>query len=187
MSLGLNATEFVYTAAMYIELAKLPKTSETLLSLIEETARGSVPGRLIGGGTAALGRLYPDREDIQRRVTRPANTKDSERRMSLHKLCPELGDIGDLELLYRQIFIMENLGLCIFSSFALINRPEAMELMARLYSCRTGETVTPVQLLEYAGECLAAEADMAKDSAAASVRRSIPEFVKVLYRYFGEE
>lgn len=61
MSLGLNATEFVYTAAMYIELAKLPKTSETLLSLIEETARGSVPGRLIGGGTAALGRLYPDR------------------------------------------------------------------------------------------------------------------------------
>ena len=45
----------------------------------------------------------------------------------------------------------------------------------------------PVQLLEYAGECLAAEADMAKDSAAASVRRSIPEFVKVLYRYFGEE
>lgn len=187
MSLGLNATEFVYTAAMYIELAKLPKTSETLLSLIEETARGSVPGRLIGGGTAALGRLYPDREDIQRRVTRPANTKDSERRMSLHKLCPELGDIGDLELLYRQIFIMENLGLCIFSSFALINRPEGMELMARLYSCRTGETVTPVQLLEYAGECLAAEADMAKDSAAASVRRSIPEFVKVLYRYFGEE
>ena len=187
MSLGLNATEFVYTAAMYIELAKLPKTSETLLSLIEETARGSVPGRLIGGGTAALGRLYPDREDIQRRVTRPANTKDSERRMSLHKLCPELGDISDLELLYRQIFIMENLGLCIFSSFALINRPEAMELMARLYSCRTGETVTPVQLLEYAGECLAAEADMAKDSAAASVRRSIPEFVKVLYRYFGEE
>ena len=60
-------------------------------------------------------------------------------------------------------------------------------LMARLYSCRTGETVTQVQLLEYAGECLAAEADMAKDSAAASVRRSIPEFVKVLYRYFGEE
>lgn len=120
-------------------------------------------------------------------MTRPANTKDSERRMSLHKLCPELGDIGDLELLYRQIFIMENLGLCIFSSFALINRPEAMELMARLYSCRTGENVTPVQLLEYAGECLAAEADMAKDSAAASVRRSIPEFVKVLYRYFGEE
>ena len=34
---------------------------------------------------------------------------------------------------------------------------------------------------------VAAEADMAKDSAAASVRRSIPEFVKVLYRYFGEE
>lgn len=44
MSLGLNATEFVYTAAMYIELAKLPKTSETLLSLIEEPEGASVRG-----------------------------------------------------------------------------------------------------------------------------------------------
>lgn len=187
MSLGLNSTEFVYTAAMYMELAGLPRTAETLLSLMEETAEGSVLGRLIGGGTAALGRLYGDREDIRRRVTRPANANDSERRLSLYKLCPELGDIGDLEMLYRQIFILENLGLCIFSSFALINRPEAMELMARLCACRTGEAATPQGLLSYAGECLAAEESMAREGAAASVRRSIPEFVKVLYSYFGEE
>lgn len=187
MALGLNTTEFVCTASMYMELAGVKPTPETLTSLMEEIAAGSITGRLIGGGTAALGRMYPDDAGIQKRVTMPANTGDSKRRLSLHRFYPELGDMTDLELLYRQIFIMENLGLCIFSSFALINRPEAMELMAGIYGCRTGKEVTPAELLRYAGECLAEEERMARSGAAVSVRRSIPEFVKVLYRYFGKE
>lgn len=187
MALGLNATEFVCTAAMYMNIAELPHSPDGLLGLMEEIAAGTVTGRLIGGGTAAIGRLYPDDEQIQRQITRPANTDDSKQRLSLRRLYPELGDIGDLELLYRQIFIMENLGLCIFSSFALINRGEALELMADICSHRTGEPITPAGLMRYAGSCLDAEESMAREGTAAGVRRSIPEFVKVLYRYFGEE
>ena len=94
--------------------------------------------------------------------------------------------MDDLNMLYRQIFLMENLGICIFSSFALLNKKETLELLAKLYTYKTGYNTTASDLLCYAGECLEAEEALHRDAMIAGAQRSIPEFVKVLYRYFGE-
>lgn len=186
MALGLNTTEFVYTAAMYMELNGKTPSSERLMELIGELERGSITGRLLGGGTMAIGSLYRDNASIQRRITKPANTNDSAHRLDLGKLYPELSEIGDLDMLYRQIFLLENMGICIFSAFALINRKDALETIASLYGNVTGNAVSVVQLLNYAGECLDNELQMVRSNSAAGVKQNIPEFVKVLYRYFGE-
>ena len=89
-------------------------------------------------------------------------------------------------MLYRQIYLLENMGICIFSAFALINRKEALETIASLYGNVTGNAVSVVQLLNYAVECLDNELQMVRSNSASGVKQSIPEFVKVLYRYFGE-
>ena len=186
MTLGLNTTEFVYTAAMYMELNGETPSSERLMELIGEIERGSITGRLLGSGTVAIGSLYRDNASLQRRITKPANTNDSAHRLDLGKLYPELSEIDDLDMLYRQIFLLENMGICIFSAFALINRKEALETIASLYGNVTGNAVSVVQLLNYAGECLDNELQMVRSNSAACVKQNIPEFVKVLYRYFGE-
>ena len=186
MALGLNTTEFVYTAAMYMELNGETPSSERLMELIGEIERGSITGRLLGSGTMAIGSLYRDNASLQRRITRPANTNDSAHRLELGKLYPELYEIDDLDMLYRQIFLLENMGICIFSAFALINRKEALETIASLYGNVIGNAVSVVQLLNYAGECLDNELQMVRSNSAACVKQNIPEFVKVLYRYFGE-
>ena len=76
--------------------------------------------------------------------------------------------------------------ICIFSAFALINRKAALENIASLYGNVTGSAVSVVQLLNYAGECLDNELQMVRSISASGVKQNIPEFVKVLYRYFGE-
>ena len=62
-----------------------------------------------------------------------------------------------MELLYRQVFVLENLGFCIFSSFALLNNREVLELLAQMASDKFGVRVTAQELLSYAGDCIEQE------------------------------
>lgn len=187
MELGFNTTEFVCGAAMYLRLQNMTPTAEGLLALLEEVAAGTMIGRLLGNGTAGIGKLYLDDAAAQSAMTRPATQKAQEYQLQLARLYPELEELDDLEILYRQIFLMENLGLCIFSSFALLNKEEPLALLAQLYTHKTGVPASPAALLTYAGECLAEEEALRQESTQIGTRRNIPEFVKVLYRYFSEE
>jgi aldehyde:ferredoxin oxidoreductase len=90
-----------------------------------------------------------------------------------------------MDLLYWEIFILENLGFCVFTSFALLNNEEALRLMARLYEARTGVATTSARLLEYAAECIGRELAFQREIALVGVGKSVPEFTKVLYRYFS--
>lgn len=188
-SIGLNTTEFVYTAGMYFEASgrRMKNGDEIraeLLTLMDEVERGTVLGRLIGGGTQAVSGFYRDRQDLREKVTRPSVTKESQFQVKLHHFFPELADVSDMELLYRQVFLLENLGICIFSSFALLNDQEALTLLAAMVSDRLGREVTLLQMLEYAGECIERETEYQRRSLSESVQKSIPEFIKVLYQYF---
>ena len=187
LALGLNATEFVYAASMYLDAAGQEPAPERLEELLEEVAAGTVTGRILGGGTAEIARLYRDREALQARMTRPAVQQEQKYALQMRRICPELAQIDDLELLYREIFLLENLGLCIFSSFALLDEREPVELLARLASCKTGRAETPESLLDYAGRCLREEESLQRQARLAGESRSIPVFVKGRYRYFEKQ
>ena len=184
--LGLNTTEFVYTARMYFQLVGKEGTREDLFQLMEELEQGSLLGRLIGGGTAALARLYLDRPEVQKEVTKPSVAQESQFQVKLEKFYPQLEQLDDMDLLYREVFVLENLGYCMFSSFATLNSRTSLELLAQMASEKFGETVTALDMLRYAGECIQEELDYQRDNLAGSVQKSIPEFIKVLYRYFQE-
>lgn len=188
-SIGLNTTEFVCAAAMYFEAAGRKMTGndavrKELLSLMDEIEKGTALGRLIGGGTMAVSSLYRDRSDLNEKVTRPSVTRETQFQVRLQRFYPELDSISDMDLLYRQVFLLENLGICIFSSFALLNNQEALELLAAMVSDRLGREVSLLDLLEYAGKCIERETVYQRRSISETVQKSIPEFIKVLYQYF---
>lgn len=188
-SIGLNTTEFVYTAGMYFEAlnqkaADGAKVKEKLFSLMDEIENGTAIGRLIGSGTPAVSSLYRDRPGLLNKVTRPSSFRESQFRVKLCRFYPELNDISDMELLYRQVFLLENLGICIFSSFALLNNQEALELLASMASDRLGREVSLLCMLEYAGKCIERETEYQYRSLSGEVHKNIPEFIKVLYQYF---
>lgn len=185
-SIGLNTTEFVYTVSMYWKATGETATREKVLSMMEEVEKGSVLGRLIGGGTAGVAELFKDRPDVAALVTKPSVVQEVQFKVHLDKLYPELQDMDDMELLYRQVFVLENLGFCIFSSFALLNNREVLELLAQMASDKFGVRVTAQELLSYAGDCIEQETAYQRERLAESVQKNIPEFIKVLYRYFSE-
>lgn len=77
-SIGLNTTEFVYTVSMYWKATGETATREKVLSMMEEVEKGSVLGRLIGGGTAGVAELFKDRPDVAALVTKPSVVQEEQ-------------------------------------------------------------------------------------------------------------
>ena len=98
---------------MYWKATGETATREKILSMMEEVEKGSVLGRLIGGGTAGVAELFKDMPDVAALVTKPSVVQEEQFKVHLDKLYQELQDMDDMELLYRQVFVLENLGFCI--------------------------------------------------------------------------
>lgn len=185
MELGINITEFVFTLALYLEATGEVPNLERIAALTEELGQGTVTGRVLGGGTAAVCRLFADQDRIQEKRTHPAVQKEKEYKVKLDRTVGGIEEkVSDFELLYREIFLFENLGICIFSSFALLNKAEPLQLLTELYAYKTGRRITVEEMLEYSAACLKREEELKIRMGKAAAVRSIPEFVKVLYRYF---
>ena len=117
--------------------------------------------------------MFSDETQIQGRATKKAVTKERDYQLKI-----------DLELLYQEIFLFENLGICIFSSFALLNKEEPLRLLAELYKDKTGREITVEEMLQYSAQCLKQEEELWKELNIGNNIKAIPEFVKVLYNYF---
>lgn len=187
--IGINATEFVYTAKVYYE-ALYGKTDhikpDDIYELLLEIEKLSVTGRVIAGGSQRVFEIFKDKTPLEELVTKPSITQEKNYSVSLEK--PEgLENTKDIDLLYREIFALENLGICIFTSFALLNNNEALALLSKMFTAKTGIEMSVYELLEYSKSCIENELSFHKDSALYGVNMTVPEFTKVLYRYFGEE
>ena len=76
------------------------------------------------------------------------------------------------------------MGICIFTSFALLNNSEALEILSEAVSEKIGTPIDIQTILKYAKECVDRESEYQKNNASEAIQKSIPEFIKVLYRYF---
>ncbi len=54
-----------------------------------------------------------------------------------------------------------------------------------MFYYKTGIKQTVVDMLNYSGECINREIEDEKHNAIQSIQKNIPEFTKVLYRYFS--
>ena len=162
-ALGLDTVEFVNTAAVYLKSVNIEFEQEVLLQLIDEIEKGSMLGRIIGGGTAAVSALYKEREDLQKMVTKPAVSQEESVRVKLERFYPEMTALDDLQLLYQQVFLLENMGICIFTSFALLNNSEALEILSEAVSEKIGTPIDIQTILKYAKECVDRESEYQKN------------------------
>lgn len=183
--LGIVGTEFVTAAKVYFEATKIPYGKDEILELLYEIDRGSIIGRLVASRTHGISQLYKDNKNLESLLDRKAIQDEGDFKVHLHKFSDELSDMSDMELLYAQIFVLENLGFCIFSSFATVNSEKSLDLMAKLFTYKTGIEVTPLDLINYAKECMKIELEYEGKCANDSIVKNIPPFTKVLYRYFA--
>jgi aldehyde:ferredoxin oxidoreductase len=184
--LGIVGTEFVTATKVYFEATGLPSGEDEILQLLDEIENGTVIGRLVASRTFGISKLYSDNKNLFSLLDREAIQDESDYEVSINKFSDELEDISEIDLLYAQIFVLENLGFCIFSSFATVNNEKALDLMAKLFTFKTGIDVTPVQLINYAINCMKTELEYERRNSQENIQKSVPPFTKVLYRYFGK-
>lgn len=182
--IGISATEFVTACKTYAVALGIENGEERLADWLEEVRNGSLTGRVIASGTYGASELYSDigmEEWIDRKAIEDEPLFD----VQMKTKYKGLSGYSALDLLYAQIFILENLGFCIFTSFALLDKTETMEIMAKMFEAKTGISMSDEMLVGYASECIKGEKEYSEHRWKTAQASSVPRFTKVLYRFFG--
>lgn len=184
--LGIISTEYVTATKVFAEANGIENGEQHLLEWLEEIDKGSLVGRVIASRTHGVAGLYGD-VDLKKWLDRKAIQDENLFDVQLKSRYPKLAHLNPLELLYAQIFVLENLGFCIFTSFAILDDPECMEMMAGMYEAKTGIRMSGEELIVYANECIEQEKKYEEQRWKAVQKTDIPPFTKVLYRYFDQQ
>lgn len=184
--MSLVSVEYVTAARAFAEANGIEHGEEHLLEWLDEIEQGTAIGRIIGSRTYGIGKLFADKE-IEALMDRRAIQDEKLFDISIESRYPRLKGMCAMDLLYTQIFVLENLGFCIFTSFALLDNDETFEKLAEMFTARTGIKTTGEDLLIQASECIAAEKEYEAHRWEAARETNIPPFTKVLYRYFDKK
>ncbi len=182
--LGLDSLEFLASAAQLLRAEAQWATPEAVETLLGEVQRLTTRGRVVAGATKGVAALYPDQPSIQEMVTRPSTDEAARFTVNMPHKAPECADMNDMDYLYAYMLGTENLGLCLFTAFAVLDHAEGQEILARIVTAKAGQPTTVADIIQAGEQTLeeTLEVDAALREQGAAPR--IPEFVKVLYRYF---
>lgn len=183
--IGIVATEFVTASKVFAMTQGIENGAENLLQWLDEIRDGSLTGRTIASRTHGVASLYKDVQ-LSEWIDRKAIQDEKKFKVKMASEYQGLPELSDLDHLYSQIFVLDNLGICIFTSFALLDKKESFDLMAEMFEAMTGETMTGEQLIAEADSCLRREKEYREQRWLAAQKATIPPFTRVLYRYFGE-
>lgn len=184
--LGLDSIELIFSCALYLKAENITGTREILMKLLSDVEDLNITGRVIGGKTQGIYKIYSEKSELLPMVSRPSTTEEKDFNVKLAMKC-KFDHISDLELLYSKIIMLENLGFCLFSSFALIDNEEVLDILKKLFHYTTGIEIETKTLIDYGLKTLERELDFERRAKESSAQKTIPEFVKVLYRYFDGE
>jgi aldehyde:ferredoxin oxidoreductase len=184
---GIDSVEFVFTCALLFKILNKRAGKKDLLEALDEVRKLTFLGRILAGGTNGVYRIYQDQQALESMVTRPSVTEESRFNVKLPFKIGGFEGMDDKEYLYALMITFGNLGLCLFTSFALIENQDAWKLLSEMYYYKTGISIHERNLIDYSIQCLKEEENYEMKAKEQSVQKAIPEFVKVLYRYFGKE
>jgi len=184
---GIDSVEFVFTCALMFKILNIKAGKKELLEALDEVRKLTFRGRILAGGTKGVYRLYQEQQVLESMVTRPSITEESRFNVKLPFKISGFENLDDKAYLYALMITFGNLGLCLFTSFALIENQEAWRLLSEMFYYKTGIPIHERNLIDYSIQCLKAEEEYEIKAKMQSVQKVIPEFVKVLYRYYGKE
>lgn len=184
--LGLDSVEFVFTCALYFKANNINAKEKDIMDILEEIKKLSVLGRLIASKTSGVYNFYKDKKELKELVTKPSVYEENKFNIFI-KSKPEIfSDLEDLDYLYSMIMTLGNFGICLFSAFALIENEHILNTLSDVFYCKTGVKTNPSEIVRYSLKCLERERKYEINAKLKSVEKTIPEFVKVLYRYFDK-
>lgn len=170
--LGIDCMEFIFTCEMYFEMEHIKGDIEQLDKAIKDIRDMTLIGRVLASKTHGVYNLYKDKTDSKKMVSKPSVVEEKEFNIHIPSKPDYMKDMPDLEYLYAYVIVLENLGFCLFTSFAFLDSNEALTLLTEMFYYKTGNKIDEKGLLEYAINSLNNE-------------KKIPNFIKVLYRYFN--
>lgn len=182
--LGVDSIEFLFSCNLYSKANDIKVTKEILMNMVRDLENLTLVGRTIGTKTKGIYNLYKENNNLKDLVSKPSISQEKNFNINLKYKPKDFHNISDLELLYGEIMMLENLGFCLFSSFALIDNEEALNIISNLFYYRTGIKIQPKKLIDDGLKSIDEEIEFERQAKNASVEKTIPEFVKVLYRYF---
>lgn len=185
--LGIDSVEFVFACSLYFRTRQIKATRDVLRNALREIEKLTLVGRVLGGRTDGVQRLYEDMPELRVLVTRPSIEEGNRFAVRLPFKLAGLENMDDRSYLYAGMTALGNLGICLFASFAVFESREAWQSLGEMVRAKTGAEAEPAELIRYAVECLRSEEEYELAAKQAAVRQGIPEFVKVLHRYFGRE
>ncbi len=183
--LGIDSVEFVFSCNIYFKATNALADENSILLMLNEIESNSITGKIIGSKTSGVYNLFKENASLKPLVTKTVINEEKDFSVVIDRLYNEFHNIDSMELMYRQIFLLENLGFCIFTAFALINNKEALDIMANMFYYKTGIRHSPVDLINFSGHCIDKEILDERNFSIESIQKNIPEFTKVLYRYFS--
>ncbi len=183
--LGIDSVEFVFSCSIYFKATNTLADENSILLMLNEIKSNSITGKIIGSKTGGVYNLFKENASLKQLVTKTVINEEKDFNIVIDRLYKEFDNIDHIELMYRQIFLLENLGFCSFTAFALINNKEALETMSSMFYYKTGMRYSPADLINFAGHCIDKEILDERNFAIESIQKNIPEFTKVLYRYFS--
>lgn len=184
--LGIDSLEFVASVAMYLRAEGLSATETEIWELLNAVRQSTPTGRIVGSGTSGIAKLYADQIGLAGLVTRPSVQEAKQFQVALPHKARGFASLHDLDYLHAYMLGTGNLGICLFTSFAILEHPDGQDLLARLASARVGKGFVAEDIIQSGLNALQAVRGYELSLFEQSVDASVPEFVKVLYRYFAQ-
>jgi len=182
--LGIDCIEFIFSASLYFSLQGIKGSIYEMDKALDEVENLTLLGRVLGSKTTGIYTLFRDKDEYKSMVTKPSISEEDNFNIDIQSKTIDLPNLSDLDYLYAYMMALESFGFCLFSSFAFIENEEALTLLSKMYYYKTGTKASEKDILEYALETLEVEKKYEEEAKIESADKSIPEFVKVLYRYF---
>ncbi|CUX20588.1 hypothetical protein [Clostridium sp. C105KSO13] len=101
---------------VYLEAEDKPKSRENVLELLREIEKGTLIGRVVASRTEGIAGLYPEKVKLKTMLDKKAVDEEDLYKIELNHFTGIKDNIEDKRLLYDEIFVLENLGICIFTS-----------------------------------------------------------------------
>lgn len=170
--LGIDCMEFIFSCEMYFKMEDIKGNIERLDEAIDEVRKMTLVGRVLASKTDGIYKLYKEKSDSKKMVSLPSIVEEKNFNIHIPSKRVNIQGLSDLEYLYAYVILLENLGFCLFTSFAFLESDRALSLLADMYYYKTGYKTDEKRLLQYAIE-------------SSNNEKNIPNFIKVLYRYFN--
>ena len=185
--LGIDCIEFIFSCALYFNLQGIEGNIEEMDKALEEVKNLTLVGRVLGSKTEGIYGLFREKEKYKEMVSKPSIVEEKNFNIDIQSKTVNLPGLSDLDYLYAYIITLENLGFCLFASFAFIDNPKALTLLSELFFYKTGMEMDEKSILNYALETIKNEKEYESEVKLKSVSKTIPNFVKILYRYFHKD